>query len=248
MASIRELVTGALRVLGVVQAGQPPTQGEADAALSALASLLDSWAADRLLVFAVKPHYFAVQGGKQEYTMGPGADFEVARPVRVEHASFVPDAALTELGEYVPDRRHLSLRVEPLNVQEFAALTMRSVEGPYPLALHADGDSPVGRVTLFPAPTKSGVLVLYLWSPFDVTVDLDTPLGFPPGYERALRFGLAIELAPEFGKVLSPETMAIAASALGKVRRANSRPQTLDATLCGGRSFHYSTGGFLPFP
>lgn len=246
MATIRELISGSLRILGVVQAGQAPGAPDMEVARSALVSLLDSWAADRLLVFAVKPHYFQVAGGTAEYTIGPGANFNTERPVRIEFASFIPDAAL--VGDvYVPNKQHLFLKVEALNVQEFSALSMAHLESPYPLAFHSDQNSPVSTVTLYPKPTRSGVLVLYIWAPFDLDVDLDTELGFPPGYERALRFGLAVELAPEFGKILAPEVMMIAASAIGKIRRANSRPQTLDSTI-GGGGFHYITGGFTRFP
>ena len=69
-------------------------------------------------------------------------------------------------------------------------------------------------------------------------------LPLPPGYERALRYALAVELAPEFGKTPSPIVLSTAAESFGLIKSRNAQPQYLyfDATLTSGG---YSLADFL---
>ena len=83
--------------------------------------------------------------------------------------------------------------------------------------------------------------------------NLDTPIDFPPGYERFFRLNLAVEIAAEFGKKLRDETIAMAQAAKLELETLNSTPVYLrgDGGLQGrnthGRYFNYITGNFLPY-
>jgi hypothetical protein len=46
-------------------------------------------------------------------------------------------------------------------------------------------------------------------------------LAFPPGYNKALKFNLAVEFAPEYGKQAPPEVVMIAESTKYKLKRTN---------------------------
>jgi len=63
--------------------------------------------------------------------------------------------------------------------------------------------------------------------------DYDTLYDLPPGYARALRYNLAVELAPEFGRPLDPLVAGLAAESLATIKRANVRtvPVGVDAAL-----------------
>jgi hypothetical protein len=64
---------------------------------------------------------------------------------------------------------------------------------------------------------------------------LDTELTFPPGYERALRFGLALDLAVEYGREASTALVGAFAQAFSAIKRTNTVVPTLglDPALSG---------------
>jgi hypothetical protein len=61
-------------------------------AARALQQLLDSWSADKLSVYSISPYRFNLLPGQKDYTLGPGADFDVKRPLNIEQATITPDA------------------------------------------------------------------------------------------------------------------------------------------------------------
>lgn len=94
-------------------------------------------------------------------------------------------------------------------------------------------------------------------SGFQLTVDevsstLDDPINFPPGYERFLRYGLALELAAEFGKTPSELIQSNYADAKLNVQSLNYVPSFMrgDGGMSRGgkaRFFNYITGNFWSF-
>ena len=67
--------------------------------------------------------------------------------------------------------------------------------------------------------------------------------GLGTGYERAIRFNLAVELAAEYpGSIVTPTVERIATTSLGSVKRANWREMSvpIDPALTGGS---HRTGG-----
>lgn len=244
--TIRDLITGSLRLLNVIQAGQAPSSSDIAIGLEALSAMLDSWSTDKLLTFGTKHWYLYVTASKQHYTIGADGDWVIPRPNRIEFASFTPDAIISS-GTYTPLANSIDYPVYILTPSEHAEIKMKGLVGPWPQALFDDRDVPEARITLYPVPSKSGVLTLTLWQPFDATTDLDLVLPFPSGYERAIRFGLAIELAAEFGKDIPDHVQQTAISTLGKIKRLNSRPQVLEQRTCGysNQLMYGITGGFL---
>jgi hypothetical protein len=81
---------------------------------------------------------------------------------------------------------------------------------------------------------ESGLQVaLYPWQPLAQFADLTTTVSFPPGYAEALRFNLAVRLAPEYGRPTPPEVAAIARTSKAKIKIPNIEPLrlTIDNTF-----------------
>ena len=85
-------------------------------------------------------------------------------------------------------------------------------------------------------PTVAHSLVLYYDEPFAQFPDLTTPVSLAPGYAKALRCNLAIELAPEFGRVVDPTVERLARESLADVKRQNFAlvEVGIDPALTGG--------------
>jgi hypothetical protein len=84
--TLRELITGSLRLLNATQAGQAPSADDMAVGVEALNALIDSWSSERLLIYTISPHYFQLQAGKKDYTLGPDGDFNITRPLEIESA------------------------------------------------------------------------------------------------------------------------------------------------------------------
>ena len=85
-----------------------------------------------------------------------------------------------------------------------------------------------------------------------VSGNLDTPIDFPPGYERFFRYNLAVELAPEFGKTPSDLVLANARQSKLEIESLNSTPVYTRGDGGMSRSgrnrfFNWITGNFWSF-
>ena len=85
-----------------------------------------------------------------------------------------------------------------------------------------------------------------------VSGNLDTPLNFPPGYERFFRYNLAVELAAEFGKTIPDQVTAVAIQSKLELERLNAVPRYLRGDGGMSRSgrnryFNWITGNFWQF-
>lgn len=95
MTTIRQLITGAMRLNRVVATNEVPSDADIRVGQEALVGMLDNMQADLLNIFTTTPRRFLLTPGKQAYTLGPAVaangdltnvDWATERPVRVERA------------------------------------------------------------------------------------------------------------------------------------------------------------------
>jgi hypothetical protein len=104
MTTIRQLITGAMRLNRLIATNETPTDDEMRVAQQSLTGLIDSLQTDLLNIYTTSPHTFLLTPGQGEYTLGPavdsgeltGADWILPRPVRVERAVVVQNYLLPE--------------------------------------------------------------------------------------------------------------------------------------------------------
>jgi hypothetical protein len=349
----RDLITRALRSIGVLAQGESPTAAEAQDALLILQDLLNSWGVHRQTIYTIDRSTFAVAVGTQDYTLGtweattsaptapvitqagtPGttayqyqvvavltsgeataasvvgstatgaatlglvnyntvtwaavtgaATYQVYRTLggpttgliasgvvalSLGDTGLVADGATAPLSAVGPPSHwehvrpvwidHASLRVltnatqplelplEQLTVEDWQQVRIKAVSSTIPRFLYENTGWPYTTISIWPIPTDAtSQIVLYL--PVAVTgfLDLSTDYSVPPGYGDALRYQLAVRLAPEFGRQVDPQIAALAADSLAAIKRVNREfvEARVDPTLVGAaerRTFNWLLG------
>lgn len=217
MATVLDLVTGSLRLLGVLASGEYPTASESQDALCALNTMIDSWKTERLMVYAILPQVFNLVAQQKVYTLGPGGNWNTERPVGIDSMYL----QYTDANSGPPP---LNLLVELYNQDQYNAIIVPNTTTTIPNAAYIDDAFPMRNVYLWPIPQVPYAINLFTWSLVDGFAAITSPISLPPGYERALRFNLALELAPEYGLTPSETVAAGALTSKAVIKRNNIKP------------------------
>jgi hypothetical protein len=235
MTTALDLITGALRLIGAIASGETASPDEARDGLRALNDLLESLSAQQLTLYSTTDQVFAVAAGKAAYTLGPGGDWPGFRPVDIA-------------GIYM---RYggVDYQVREIEAERYNAIALKQQQAPVAMYLYYNADMPQGQVVLWPVPSVTGVqIVLTCNEPLSALSSTAQALSLPPGYARALRYALAVELAPEFGIEPSATVVATRNEAMSAIKRANKRQPVLtcDDALVGGAGYGLANfmGGF----
>ncbi len=233
---IRDLIKRSLRLIGASATGESVTADEMADAVFALRGMLANWSINNLLGTSVVREEFDLIPGQQKYTLGPDptADFETSRPVAIVSAALLNEAST-----------NYESRIELRTAAQWAAIKSKGVTSSMPNFIYIEGASPLEKINVWPVPNEAKKLVLYSTKILSDVMGPNDEVNFPPGYEQALAYNLAIILAPEFGRSVTPEVAAIASTSLGDIKRKNISPAylTSDAfSITGRTSFDIFTG------
>jgi hypothetical protein len=176
----QELINKALQTIGVISSGESPSTEESNDGLVTLNGLLASWSAQALPIYQIVRETVSMTGAGS-YTL-------VTRPVKIKSAVFVNDGVETPYAL--------------VGAEDWASYTRNRV-------LYHDGGYPTGIIRLRPDPT-AGTLELYSYQELTALGALSTTIALPPGYERALQFNLALDLAPEYGHQINEGLIGLA--------------------------------------
>lgn len=207
--SAYDLITGALRITGAIASGETPTADEATDALRSLNDILEDWSTEALTVYGQANETFNTVAGQATYTIGPGGNWATDRPVRINggYCRYQGvDFGLIVVGQGEYDLIPLKTQQQPI-VQELLYIN----------------ENPLGLITLWPVPSQIVPITLDTDRVLDAVPTTATSMILPPGYAKALRWALAIELSPEYGRPVSPTMLQIATDAKADIKRANKK-------------------------
>lgn len=224
MTTALQLVTSALRKIGAVAAGEAPDASEQSDALAALNQLIESWNLQGLTLYRLENASYTLVPSQQTYTIGSGADFDGARPITMN-------------GAFVT-RGGIDYPLAPLTQAQWNEILQKSQESQLPEAVYYEPTFPDGTLRFWPVPLEALTVTLAINMQLGAVADINDDLAFPPGYERALVYALAVDLAPEYPAVtLSQRVIDTADEALADIKRANNtqnQAATFDIALAGG--------------
>lgn len=207
---VLDLIKSSLRLARVLAAGETPNADEANDSLLVLNDMLEDWSTERLAVWGAANETFTTVGGQATYTIGPSGNFNTARPVRIA------DAYCTFGG--------VDFHIDMVNQEQYNLIAIKSMQQPIVEQMLYVNDFPLGRITLWPVPTAAIPLVLSTDRVLTSPVTLATSLSGPPGYLKALRYSLAVELAAEFGMEAPATVLGIALDSKRNYKAANQTP------------------------
>ena len=211
MTTARELIGDAHRLLELVSSGNALPEVVYQDNLRALNAMIDSWSTERLAVYSTQDQMFTWPASTISQTLGPTGDFVGVRPIMLDDSTYFRDAST-----------NVSYGVKIINQDQYNSIAVKTVASTYPQVLWINMTMPDIEVTVYPVPTRAlewhFVSVDALTQPATLTTSIATP----PGYLRALRYNLALELAPEFGKEPSSQVHRIAMASKRNLKRINA--------------------------
>lgn len=214
MATARQIIKQSLLKIGALVKTEDPSADEANDALLALNQLVQSWSNDASVIVSRAWETFTLQAGVSTYTMGAGGSFNTIRPINIVSGYIrngSVDTPLTIIGD-----------------EAYNSIGFKSISG-IPQFLDYDNANPVDNVRVYPVPSAAYSIFILSEKPLANIASLDTDIVFPPGWERALVYNLAVELAPEYNQPIDPRVEKIANESLSKIRIATIRARPMDA-------------------
>jgi hypothetical protein len=224
-----EIIRRAMRLDGILGIGEAPTAEETNDCLLALNQMLSSWSLNALIIYCNKVETFTLTGGKSEYTWG--VELDPLAPIQPDFNSERPDKIFRAYYNSAGAQNE----IEQVNEQTYMAL-LDSASGGYPGRFTYIPSFPFGTVKFYPIPDSGLEISFLVFKKLEKIENVDDDLIIPPGYERAIAFNLAVEIAPEFGLEIPPSVLGIAQSSLANVKRMNIQfpvSQTDTASLGG---------------
>ena len=231
--SANTLIKQSLKVLGELGQGEPLDGTEAQDGLITLNQMVDALGIERHWLHTVLRNLYSLTSGTQDYTIGTGATFNVERPTWIDSVSVIPDSTVA-----APSRTELPMG-RPLTVAQWQAIAVKGTTSAFPTAIYYDFENTalVATISVYPIPDQSNVQLVLYFPGIAVAnfADLSTTYSFVRGYERALKFLLAVELADEYGVNVSPRVERLANEAAAVVKRGNLRPvdAQIDPAIAG---------------
>lgn len=211
MATAGDLINGALRLIGQLAEGETPSAETSNDALVALNQMLDSWSTERLSVFSTQDQVFTWPAGQRFQTLGPTGDFIGNRPVQLDDSTFFRDAGTG-----------VSFGIKIINQQQYDGIAVKTVTSTYPQVIWLNMDIPNIQMYVYPVPTRDLEWHFISVDELVQPATLATALLVPPGYLRAFRFNLAVEIATEFGIDPPANVARIAMSSKRTLKRINN--------------------------
>jgi hypothetical protein len=206
--SALDIITGAAKLLGVLFKSETLSADEAADGLVTLNDMLDSWSNDGLIGSASTIESFSLTGASS-YTIGSGGTFSTTRPINLL-------TAVVRLSS-------VDYPLEIITQEQYQTeISVKSITSSIPQYLTYDNAYPLGVIKMFPIPTSGSTLYLQSDKPLSNLSALTTTVDLPPGWKRALKYNLAIDMASEYGVEIPPAVVPVAKESLGAIKRATS--------------------------
>lgn len=215
MTTPLDIINLALKKSGVLGVGQSALPEDVNDAYTDMNQMIAQWNRKRWMTYHLDDKS-VVSTGALSYSIGPGGDINTARPDRVEAAYYRQIVTTTNNNVDYP-LQILESR------EDYSRITLKNLVS-VPQFIFYDAASPLGL--LYPYPLmQSGLYELHVIvkSQLAIFTSLTQDITFPPEYEAALMWNLAVRLRPSYQEPPDPSLTAFAIDALNTIRNANAQ-------------------------
>jgi len=217
--TVGSIIRNSLFDINVLAAGEPLPPDEGNDGLEVLRQMVSGWAGETLLIPAVNVVTKTFVDGESVYTIGiypggspPDTHIETPRPERI-------------LTAFIRDNTGTDYFLESMDNATWAGIS-RKTNVSRPSRYYLRKGWPLDTIILESIPYDNEILHLEVVQPLEALlpmIGLTEEINLPPGYERALRLNLNLELAPRFGKDLGALLATQAVTSKKIIKRSNYR-------------------------
>ena len=238
-ATAGELINSALRLIGQLAEAEVPSAATSQDALTALNQMIDSWNTERLSVFCTQDQVYTWPVNEIKRTLGPSGDIDLnpqQRPILLDDSTYFRDP-----------QTNVSYGIKFINQSQYNGIAVKTVTSTYPQVMFVNMTFPDIEMYIYPKPTRSLEFHFVSVQPLTEPTALNTVIALPPGYLRALRYNLAMELAPEFGVEPSPQVQRIAMTSKRDLKRINNPDDLMTlpyAVVANRQRFNIYSGNY----
>ena len=213
MTTAVDLITLALKDIGALGIGQAISADDTADALATLNMMLGQWQGERLSVYHLVDTAIP-STGKQTYTIGTGGDFNVQRPIKINAAYARLNAGSSTPIDYpvtIIDSR-----------EDYSRIALKALQS-FPAWAYYDPAYPLGNLDFYPVPNNTFELHIVTMEALPQFTAPAQTISLPPEYMTAIRYNLALYLAPSYQIEPQRSLVTLATNAKRIVKRMNSQ-------------------------
>lgn len=236
MTTALEIITGAARLLGVVRKGEALDGDEAETGLDVLNQMIESWQNSGLLTNGPVREVIELTS-LSTYIFAAGFEGELSDPP----AFVVPNSPPLQIVSAFVRSGGIDYPLEIITSSEYENISIKNLSGVPRYLTYTRGEGLVdyigapaelnrtyyGTMILYPTPSSGDELHLLSEKSDYSFPTLSTSRETPPGWIRAYRYNLALELAPEYSVEPSRLVIKGAMDSLGAIKLTNARNRKL---------------------
>lgn len=211
MTTVLSVITDALADANVIDRTETPSADESQTVLTLLNQMLALWQTDNVTVYAQQVTTFSPTGALS-YTVGTGADVNMARPARIDRVFWGDngiDHPVSLLDTY----------------EQYESIEQKTQAGEPQFAFYRPSYS-TGTLYLYPQPS-TGTIRLITQVELPASNALADTLTLPPEYVLPIRSNLTVLVCGAYGAPIRPAVASTAMSSLRLLKRNNLRIQPL---------------------
>lgn len=195
--------------------GQGLSQSESAEALQILNSMVDGFKAERLMVEYERRTIQDMHIGQKSYGVGPGQDFDLERPERIDGAGFIVPGNGDQIASppaEIPMEIYYSF-------EQYQRVIVKDVQSQYPLILYYNAAAPYGQVLVWPVPNIEGQIAIYTPQLLSEFQTLDVPFYARDGVREMIQYNLAMAVHEHYPeKQIAPSIELKAMQYKGRVK------------------------------
>lgn len=221
-----DIITEALLESGVIGVGQVASAEDMRTGMFRLNMMLAQWSRKRFLVYHLVDVAFQSTGAAS-YTVGPGGNFNIPRPDKLESGFYRQTNTSPSPIDY--PMRIISAR------EDYNRIALKQL-GTWPQDAFYDAGLPLGTLYPWPIPSTQFEIHITVKETLTQLTSLTQTIQLPPEYMGALFYNLAARLRSAYQLPPDPTVTAMAKDSLNVLREANASVPLLQLPAAIGRN------------